>query len=282
MYKRQGKGSIVEMPARSLRGQIAVMEMSHYENWKQPFSAGATAVLLLGGKDDRAKPPAQQALYMPRYYVPEGPLAKALREGKAERATVHCDASWRTVTAKNVCALVPAAAGAEALPPVAVAVPYDSMSVIMGLAPGADAAVDAAFALNLLRRTAAAPPPRAVLFCFVDAYAFNQLGMRHLLGLLTVTPQDRARRDYVKMDGEQLEEYQEILGKVQKLGDGREALNQLSAPIRAVVVLKDIYDWSHAEIAEHLDISVTAAKVRLHRGRKELRQRLRPWKDGGS
>ena len=61
-----------------------------------------------------------------------------------------------------------------------------------------------------------------------------------------------------------------------------EALMDLSSSVRSVVVLKDIYDWSHAEIADHLDISVTAAKVRLHRGRKELRERLRPWKDGVS
>lgn len=58
------------------------------------------------------------------------------------------------------------------------------------------------------------------------------------------------------------------------------ALLGLSASVRSVVVLKDIYDWSHTEIADHLDISVTAAKVRLHRGRKELRHRLRAWKDG--
>jgi RNA polymerase sigma-70 factor (ECF subfamily) len=58
-----------------------------------------------------------------------------------------------------------------------------------------------------------------------------------------------------------------------------EALQALSGSVRAVVVLKDIYDWSHAEIAEHLDITVTAAKVRLHRGRKDLRHMLRAWKD---
>lgn len=60
------------------------------------------------------------------------------------------------------------------------------------------------------------------------------------------------------------------------------ALGGLSYSIRSVVVLKDIYDWSHAEIAEHLDISVTAAKVRLHRGRKELRSRLDGCQDGAS
>jgi RNA polymerase sigma-70 factor, ECF subfamily len=60
------------------------------------------------------------------------------------------------------------------------------------------------------------------------------------------------------------------------------ALLDLSDSVRAVVVLKDVYDWSHVEIADHLDISVTAAKVRLHRGRKELRTRLAALKDGVS
>jgi RNA polymerase sigma-70 factor (ECF subfamily) len=53
-----------------------------------------------------------------------------------------------------------------------------------------------------------------------------------------------------------------------------EALAALPESLRNVVVLKDVYEWSHNEIAEHLGISVTAAKVRLHRGRKSLRVML--------
>lgn len=53
-----------------------------------------------------------------------------------------------------------------------------------------------------------------------------------------------------------------------------EALRQLSPPVRAVVVLKDIYDWPHRDIAEHLGITTTAAKVRLHRGRNKLHDAL--------
>ena len=49
------------------------------------------------------------------------------------------------------------------------------------------------------------------------------------------------------------------------------ALESLAMPLRVVVVLKDVYGWSHSEIADELDITVTAAKVRLHRGRKQLR-----------
>jgi RNA polymerase sigma-70 factor (ECF subfamily) len=52
------------------------------------------------------------------------------------------------------------------------------------------------------------------------------------------------------------------------------ALRELPAGMRAVVVLKDVQGWSHGEIAEALDITVTAAKVRLHRGRRRLRDRL--------
>jgi len=51
-------------------------------------------------------------------------------------------------------------------------------------------------------------------------------------------------------------------------------LGALTYAQRSAVVMKDIYGWSHEEVAEALDISVTAAKVRLHRGRKRLRDRL--------
>lgn len=53
-----------------------------------------------------------------------------------------------------------------------------------------------------------------------------------------------------------------------------QAVDSLPAKLRAVVVLKDVYELSHEEIAQELDISVSAAKVRLHRGRKRLRDVL--------
>jgi len=53
-----------------------------------------------------------------------------------------------------------------------------------------------------------------------------------------------------------------------------EALEQLPPKLRQIVVLKDVYGLPHDAIAEELDISVAAAKVRLHRGRKRLRDLL--------
>jgi len=53
------------------------------------------------------------------------------------------------------------------------------------------------------------------------------------------------------------------------------ALDDLNPAQRSVVVLKDIYGWSHNEVAESLGITVTAAKVRLHRAHLRLREQLR-------
>ena len=56
----------------------------------------------------------------------------------------------------------------------------------------------------------------------------------------------------------------------------RLALEDLPSKLRQVVVLRDIYDLPHEAIAAELGISETAAKVRLHRARKKLREDLFP------
>ena len=55
-----------------------------------------------------------------------------------------------------------------------------------------------------------------------------------------------------------------------------EAVALLPPKLRAVVVLRDMYDLPHEQIAQELGISETAAKVRLHRARRQLREKLFP------
>jgi len=55
----------------------------------------------------------------------------------------------------------------------------------------------------------------------------------------------------------------------------RKALTRLPEVHRTLVVLKDVEGWTHGEIAETLGISVTAAKVRLHRAHVKLRDYLK-------
>lgn len=54
----------------------------------------------------------------------------------------------------------------------------------------------------------------------------------------------------------------------------RRALDNLPERLRRVVILRDVDGLSHREIAEKLDISEAAAKVRLHRARHRLRNGL--------
>lgn len=56
--------------------------------------------------------------------------------------------------------------------------------------------------------------------------------------------------------------------------DLEDALASLPPRLRAVVVLRDIYDLPHGAIASELGITETAAKVRLHRARLRLREGL--------
>jgi RNA polymerase sigma-70 factor, ECF subfamily len=57
------------------------------------------------------------------------------------------------------------------------------------------------------------------------------------------------------------------------------AIAALPPRLRAVVVLRDIYDLSHAQVAAELGISESAAKVRLHRARRRLRSEVFPTRD---
>lgn len=67
----------------------------------------------------------------------------------------------------------------------------------------------------------------------------------------------------------------EFAGEIAELrGSLRAALDSLPEAQRQIVVMKDVYGWSHAEIADSTGITVTAAKVRLHRARARLAKML--------
>ncbi len=215
VYVREG--AFADIPARSLRGQIAVMEMSAYEDHRRVFDFGAAAVLFLESDQPGLPLPSRQSLYKPRYYIPAGPLADALRAGSAGTARIVSRGRWRTVEARNIYAGV-RPEGVQGVAPYALVAPYDSMSRVMGLAPGADAALDCATMLNLLRDEAAAPR-RPLLFGFVDAYHINQLGMRHMAAMLTVTPDGRTRSAYDTLETTDLDLYREAATELDRYPD---------------------------------------------------------------
>ena len=96
------------------------------------------------------------------------------------------------------------------------------------------------------------------------------------------THRERARRhrsasldEYTQVPAPCGADHPEVAGEILELrGRLRAALDNLPESQRRVVVMKDIYGWSHADIAESMGITVTAAKVRLHRARARLARDL--------
>jgi RNA polymerase sigma-70 factor (ECF subfamily) len=69
--------------------------------------------------------------------------------------------------------------------------------------------------------------------------------------------------------------------------ESRELLSFVAAQIRALpfdyrapLVLRDVEGWTNEEVADALDLSVPAAKSRIHRARMQLRQELEIWQRG--
>lgn len=54
----------------------------------------------------------------------------------------------------------------------------------------------------------------------------------------------------------------------------RTAIDELPADYRAVVVLRDVEEFSHQDIAESLGLTVVNVKIRVHRARLFMRKRL--------
>ena len=218
------------LPARSARGQIAVMEMTGGKRWMDAFNAGARAVIVLGSPEATYRDAASHLMAIPinvpRFFVPDGKLARSLRGGELTEGTLYCKARWAAKRARNIYALVTPASPAakfENRQAFVLGVHYDSMSLAPAAAPGADAAVDVAVALNVLRQVAQHPPKRPLLVAFTDAYATNQIGLRKMLGAFATLADDRKAhlkddldvakdyRDHEELASEIDAEYEEAL-----------------------------------------------------------------------
>ena len=117
------------------------------------------------------------------------------------------------------------------------------------------------------RRGAPAAVRRAAL---VDVVGFELAGY----GVVTALPDDDAVVDaHPERDPAARAEASVLRDRLEG------ALEGLPPKLRAVVVLRDVYDLPHESIAAELGISESAAKVRLHRARRKLREDLYPMPD---
>ncbi|HYH28122.1 MAG TPA: sigma-70 family RNA polymerase sigma factor [Actinomycetota bacterium] len=104
------------------------------------------------------------------------------------------------------------------------------------------------------------------LYRVVTNAAFTHLKRRGRFGAVMTEDQEAA-----------VEVVEQGAGPVQQTIDRDEvkrALEDLPESLRTVVVLRDVYGLSLREIGQEMGISEGAAKVRLHRARKKMKDKL--------
>jgi hypothetical protein len=181
-----------------LNGEIAVLESSSGANWTIAVNMGARAIVILGsGQTNNADLRAHDfpiPVNVPKFYVPPGQLAEALRAGAIPgNATLRAAVTWKPIKACNYYALVNSPAERASWPgtppaALAITVPFDSGCLVPDLDPGASLAVQTASGLALLRDLSAHPLARPVLICFTGADSIAFLGSRNMHMALSDVP----------------------------------------------------------------------------------------------
>ncbi len=184
-----GAGSEPELRGKVLSGAIVVMDWNCDLEWLSVPEFGGIAVVFRGDRPSDGRLARRKFLTMPtdipRYYVASGDvpsLEAAL--GAGAPATIVCDSEWKTAIARNLLAEVHGRAGDKNDPdqsPIVFHAYYDSVSVVPGLAPGAEQSCGAAVLLELSRYFARYPAPRPVHVLFTGGHGQALAGMTHYI-----------------------------------------------------------------------------------------------------
>ena len=256
-----GRGTLEELPAGSLTGQIAVIEMTNGENWRNALASGARAIIFLGSVGETNWDVRSHEMVVPvsipRFYVPDGELTQFLRHAADASGHIISHGVWKQTSGKNIYALIPSRHPEQPRKALVIAVQSDTIGAVPELAAGADAAVDTAFALNLMKHYADHPAEHPLLFVFLDGFSLNMKAIRYMLGALAVPSEDR------KQDAREFEtlliDYKEYAALVEELRDDPQAVFKVHQ--RAY---RDLHAFVKDEASmEVLDVENRLAPLRL-------------------
>jgi len=179
-----GSGNLDEVRGRDLRGAIVLMDYNCGYRWVELADLGASAILF--AEPDEIMRGESEAKYLsvpadiPRFWIPRSEVAKVkAMDGR----TVKLDAQvvWERRPARIVTARLPGTQPGGENEPVIIEAYYDSVSVVPGIAPGAEQAAGAATLLELARVLARHPLKKPVLFVLMPGHAQNMRGWAEYL-----------------------------------------------------------------------------------------------------
>ncbi len=178
-----GNGSLEALKGKKLRGSITVLEMRAGATWKNAAKLGASAVLFLEPdaitRGDVETKFSSVPLDAPRFYLPlkqAGPVLNGALKG--ETVTLKCRQDWVKRKSANLIADLPgtdASASNETIELMAFA---DSMSIVPGIAPGAESIGGISGLLEAARVLKDQPRRRPMRFILSGAHYLSLQGAR--------------------------------------------------------------------------------------------------------
>jgi hypothetical protein len=178
-----GKGRLADLSGEGVRGAIVLMEFDSGSNWRQAAKLGAAAIVFVdsvrSGRADAEAKFAAVPLDVPRFYLPLAEAGPALAAAaRRERARLACRQDWVVRTSYNLFADLPGSDPAARGERILVSTYVDAMSVVPGMAPGAETVGGVAVLLEMARVWRDLPNRRPATFMFSGGHGLALQGAR--------------------------------------------------------------------------------------------------------
>lgn len=176
-----GDGTLEALRGKSIAGKVVVLEMGSGATWKNAAKLGAKAVVFLEPRQlmrgDAETKYSAVPVDFPRFYLPlRGAIPMLAAAQRGDVARLSCRQDWVARPSALVVAEFPGQ-DRNALP-VELFASVDSMSVIPGLAPGAESSLGASAALEIARIFSRRPHQRTLRVIFGGGHAMALGGAR--------------------------------------------------------------------------------------------------------
>ncbi|MFZ4508094.1 MAG: PA domain-containing protein, partial [Fimbriimonas sp.] len=139
-----GDGSLETFRGKDIRGSIVILEFGSASRWRNAAKLGAKAIIFLESTEmnrgDAEQKYSSVPIDVPRFYLPlaqASPILDGARRGQT--ATLKCKQEWLKRDSTILSADLPGSDPALSREPMVLMAYADAMSVVPGIAPGAEA-----------------------------------------------------------------------------------------------------------------------------------------------
>ncbi len=172
-----GDGSLAALTGKVVAGSIVVLPFAYRDRWRQSVQLGAKALVFTDSGDSTREEAeyklAEAPIQIPRFWVSKQDVP-ALRRMIGTVAPIQCTQQWVRRPSENIIAESPGRQPGTIL----VAAYADSMSIVPGLAPGAQQSAGLVALMECLVTAVRNPDRRTIRFVLLGGHCLGLKGAR--------------------------------------------------------------------------------------------------------